>query len=438
MIHLSSICSVVPMKRYSITIYVVIWACCLGPGVATANEELASERVAESYLKIAHQRYEDALDATVELSQEVRRFLQSPSEESHQKAKDAWITAHETYSLTEVFRFGNPNVDEWETKVNAWPIDEGFLDYVSPGYSYEGGNPHALFNLIGSEFQIDDGYIVEARSEKDPKAGVYHGFTDNETNVATGYHTIEFLLWGQDLNQSPGEAGQRPYTDYVVGDVTAAKAAIGRFGWKAEQPTVRQQVAAAFHGDIGITSTVFPQEPLSESQENLLKLPHGGSPELSNEILDFVTFYSKTLAVPAQRAHDSISVIAGRKLFQKAKCNLCHVESFVTGDNPDFPELSSQEIHPFTDLLLHDMGEGLSDGRPVFSANGQEWRTAPLWGVGLSFHVSQEPNFLHDGRARNLEEAILWHGGEAEESREIFRNMSSEERGYLLSFLKSL
>lgn len=224
----------------------------------------------------------------------------------------------------------------------------------------------------------------------------------------------------------------------VVWDVTKKKAVPGRFGWKAEQPTVRQQVAAAFAGDIGMTTSLFRETELTTVQAELASLPNGGDPEVSDEILGFVTFYSKTLSVPAQRGHDNPVVLKGRELFRKANCHACHVESFVTGDDPEFPELSGQEIHPFTDLLLHDMGEGLADKRPVYSASGFEWRTAPLWGIGLSRHVSQEPNYLHDGRARTLEEAILWHGGEAEFSREVFRNMSIEDRRYLLSFLRSL
>jgi CxxC motif-containing protein (DUF1111 family) len=223
-----------------------------------------------------------------------------------------------------------------------------------------------------------------------------------------------------------------------VWDVELGRESIGRFGWKAEQPNVRQQVAAAFFGDIGITSALFPKHHFNAAQSALSDLPHGGEPEVSDEILDFVTFYAKTLAVPAQRSHDNPAVVAGRLLFQQAKCHLCHVETFKTGDDATFPELSGQEIHPYTDLLLHDMGEGLADDRPVHSADGREWRTPPLWGIGLAVLVNQNANFLHDGRARNLEEAILWHGGEAEVSREAFLAMGVEDRRKLIAFLDSL
>jgi CxxC motif-containing protein (DUF1111 family) len=209
-----------------------------------------------------------------------------------------------------------------------------------------------------------------------------------------------------------------------VWDVQRKAVAVGRFGWKSEQPTVRQQVAAAFLGDIGITTSMFPSMHLTEAQDILKQLPHGGDPEVSDEILNFVTFYSKTLAVPAQRSHDNPVVAAGRNLFLEAKCHACHVETFTTGED--------------TDLLLHDLGEGLQDGRPVYSANGREWRTPPLWGIGLSALVNQNPNFLHDGRARTLEEAILWHGGEAEASRNTYINMPGEDRRKLIAFLESL
>jgi putative iron-regulated protein len=187
------------------------------PGGTGDSTTTPADEVTKSYVVLAHARYSDSLEAAKQLFDALNRLVREPSAKTHAEAKSAWIAAHRVYSTTEVFRFGNPNVDAWETRVNAWPIDEGFLDYVSPGYAYEGGNPHALYNLIASDFQIAASFITEARSETDPKAGVYRGFTDNETNVATGYHVIEFLLWGQDLNEEPHANGLRPYTDYVVG-----------------------------------------------------------------------------------------------------------------------------------------------------------------------------------------------------------------------------
>lgn len=224
----------------------------------------------------------------------------------------------------------------------------------------------------------------------------------------------------------------------TVIDVATGERVVGRFGWKSEQPTVRQQVAAAFVGDIGITSSLFPADERTPAQRAAFDAPSGGDPEVSDEILDLVTFYCKTLAVPAQRGHDAPLVLEGRDLFRRAACNACHVETHVTGDDPDFPELSGQRIRPYTDLLLHDMGPGLSDGRAVFDASAREWRTPPLWGIGLIYLVNRHTNFLHDGRARSVEEAILWHGGEAQASRDAFVAMSADERRALLAFLKSL
>ena len=223
-----------------------------------------------------------------------------------------------------------------------------------------------------------------------------------------------------------------------VWDVAKGAPAHGRFGWKGEQPNVHQQVAAAFRGDIGITSSLFPAESTTALQLESVKAPSGGEPEVSDEILDLVTFYTKTLAVPARRSIEDPVVLDGERLFRSLGCNACHVETLLTGEDPLFPELSNQTIHPFTDLLLHDMGEGLSDGRPVFEAGASEWRTPPLWGVGLVFMVNRHRNLLHDGRARGLEEAILWHGGEAAASRDGFKSLDAKNRRALIAFLQSL
>ena len=222
-----------------------------------------------------------------------------------------------------------------------------------------------------------------------------------------------------------------------VWDAKAGAPAMGRFGWKAEQPNVRQQVASAFLGDVGVTSSLFPTPNHTSAQAEAAAAPDGGEPELSDEILDFVVFYAKHLAVPAQRAHDSPAIIEGGERFREARCDACHVETFVTEASAAFPELGEQEFHPYTDLLLHDMGEGLADDRPTFAASGREWRTAPLWGVGLVRLVNEHTFYLHDGRARSVEEAILWHGGEAAASRDAFMEMSAADRRKLVAFVKS-
>ena len=224
----------------------------------------------------------------------------------------------------------------------------------------------------------------------------------------------------------------------MVWHATQNRTVPGRFGWKCEQPDIRQQSAGAFNGDIGITSSIFPNDSLTAAQRAHIEAPDGGKPEVSDEILDLVVFYCKTLAVPARRSHDDPVVLEGERLFREANCHACHTETLTTGDDPAFPELSGQTIHAYTDLLLHDMGEGLADGRPVYEATGSEWRTPPLWGIGLVYLVNRHTNFLHDGRARSIEEAILWHGGEAEASKQAYAGYSRQQRRSLLAFLKSL
>ena len=223
----------------------------------------------------------------------------------------------------------------------------------------------------------------------------------------------------------------------LVWDINQGQHTIGRFGWKANQPTVLQQTAGAFLGDIGITSALFPGENCPGVQTSCLEGPNGGSPEISDDRLAKVVFYAATLAVPAMRDVEDPEVQRGAALFQKAGCAACHTPQHTTGHH-DIEALSHQTIYPYTDLLLHDMGPELGDGRPDFNADGQEWRTPPLWGIGLVETVNGHTMFLHDGRARNLTEAILWHGGEGAASREAFRGLSREEREALIRFLLSL
>lgn len=220
-----------------------------------------------------------------------------------------------------------------------------------------------------------------------------------------------------------------------VWDVVNQRYSLGRFGWKANQPTLLQQVAAAYHDDMGITTSVFSIEN-SAGQSQLAE--HSVIPEVSDEILDVVTFYVQTLAVPARRNVDDPQVKHGEQLFAKAQCASCHIPTLRTGVLAGVPSVSNQTIHPYTDMLLHDMGPELADNRPDFYASGSEWRTPPLWGIGLVKRVNGHTNFLHDGRARDLMEAILWHGGEAEVSRQIVEQMSKAERDALIAFLESL
>jgi CxxC motif-containing protein (DUF1111 family) len=224
----------------------------------------------------------------------------------------------------------------------------------------------------------------------------------------------------------------------VVWDAVHGTRAPGRFGWKAEQPSIRQQAASAFAGDLGITSSVFPAENCTSREPPCEAQPNGGTPEATDSVLDSIVLYARTLAVPARRNGKAPQVRRGEALFNEARCGACHVPSFTTGAVPDVPELGGQSIHPYTDLLLHDLGEGLADDRPAFEADGREWRTAPLWGLGLVPIVNGHTFYLHDGRARTLSEAILWHDGEAAFARAAFIAMKGEDRVALVDFVASL
>ncbi|MDP1848356.1 MAG: di-heme oxidoredictase family protein [Solirubrobacteraceae bacterium] len=222
-----------------------------------------------------------------------------------------------------------------------------------------------------------------------------------------------------------------------VTDVRTRTAALGRFGWKANVPTVEQQNASAFSGDLGITSPVFRDENCPRGQRACARAKTGGRPEIDARKLARVTFYTRTLAVPARRDVGARATDAGERHFARLGCATCHRPELRTGDS-DVAGLSDQLIRPYTDLLLHDMGPALEDGRPDALASGSEWRTAPLWGIGLVSVVNRHTRFLHDGRARNLAEAILWHGGEAHRARERFRTLPARERRELVAFLESL
>ncbi|MCQ4263789.1 thiol oxidoreductase [Stutzerimonas stutzeri] len=223
-----------------------------------------------------------------------------------------------------------------------------------------------------------------------------------------------------------------------VFDQTSRQTVIGRFGWKAGQPSLNQQNADAFFNDMGLSTSLLSGSSCTDRQTECRAMRDGGEPEVSDDILAQVLFYTRNLGVPARRNVDDPQVLAGKTLFHRAGCQSCHVPQLTTAADAAEPELANQLIRPYTDLLLHDMGEGLADDRAEFEANGREWRTPPLWGIGLTQAVSGHTQFLHDGRARNLLEAILWHGGEAEKARQIVLGYDQNERTALLSFLESL
>ncbi|MEL6584914.1 MAG: di-heme oxidoredictase family protein [Pseudomonadota bacterium] len=253
---------------------------------------------------------------------------------------------------------------------------------------------------------------------------------------------VEDILAKADPEDTDGDGiSGRPN---IVWSVEYGQPMLGRFGLKAGAPTVKQQSAGAFAGDIGISNPLFPAAhgECTPAQVDCVNAPHGDGDmrvfEVDMEGLDLVTFYSANLGVPARRNVGDPEVLRGKELFNSTGCAACHTPAHVTHRLDGQPYQSFQLIWPYTDLLLHDMGEGLADNRPEARATGREWRTPPLWGIGLTEQVSGHTYFLHDGRARSLLEAVLWHGGEAQAARDTVVNMAPTDRAALIRFLESL
>ncbi|HEX2749884.1 MAG TPA: di-heme oxidoredictase family protein [Verrucomicrobiales bacterium] len=222
-------------------------------------------------------------------------------------------------------------------------------------------------------------------------------------------------------------------------DAKSGRKRAGRFGWKASVPSLRVQAAEAFAGDIGITTNEHPQENYTAAQAPKLgSQPDGGKPEADALIMDRMESYLRGLGVPARRNPSDAAVQQGESVFRSLNCTACHVPELRTGGDYPMTELRDQTIRPYTDLLIHDMGADLADHRPDGEAGGTEWRTPPLWGLGLNATVNGNTFYLHDGRARTITEAILWHGGEASKSRDAFKRTAKESRAAVITFLESL
>ncbi|MER9657774.1 c-type cytochrome [Mesorhizobium sp. M0152] len=231
----------------------------------------------------------------------------------------------------------------------------------------------------------------------------------------------------------------------IVRDGLSGELTLGRFGWKAQTASIRQQAADAFAGDIGISTPETPKHwgDCTAAQAKCLAMPNGvqerlGPVEAPLPVMDLVTFYSQNLAVPARRDLDAPAVLAGKKLFYEIGCVSCHTPKFVTRRDAPNKAQAFQLVWPYSDFLLHDMGPDLADGQAMGDATGSEWRTPPLWGIGLTETVNGNSFFLHDGRARSLTEAILWHGGEAQKARDRFAAADASDRAALVKFLESL
>jgi len=323
----------------------------------------------------------------------------------------------------------------------------GYGDQLQPR-TLVGVRPEGDINITYTEntYQFSDGTTYQLRTPTYTFTGLYMPMPGNvllSPRVAAPVFGLGLLeavdeagiLANADPEDKDGDgiSGKANY----VWDVLRQKTVLGRFGWKANQPNLLQQTAAAYNGDIGITNSLFPVES-SQGQTQFDSAPNSKSYELSDSLLYNTQFYVRSLAVPARRNVTDPTVLSGKALFIKAGCDKCHKPDLHTAVDVSFPSVSNQLIHPFTDLLLHDMGPGLADNRPDFKANGNEWRTAPLWGIGLTQKVNGHTNFLHDGRARNLMEAIMWHGGEALAAKNKVSTFTKKERDAIIAYLNSL
>ncbi len=309
-------------------------------------------------------------------------------------------------------------------KPEARPV----IDYEEIAGTYGDGTPYSLLQPTLSFRDANYGPLEDVlTSPRVAPAVIGLGLLE-----AVPESTLEALADPDDADGDGISGRINRLTDH------AGEPAVGRFGWKANVATLREQSAAAAVGDIGITTSLFPDQNCPAAQADCAGALHQPDPEMSDSFLDRLVIYMRTLAVPEARPASPAAFQAGLTAFNDMGCASCHLPTLQTDNGAELPELRNQTFHPFTDLLLHDMGEGLADHRPDGSASGSEWRTAPLWGLGLTPIVNGHDRLLHDGRARGFAEAILWHGGEAEAVREAFRNAPEAERDALIAFLSSL
>lgn len=335
-------------------------------------------------------------------------------------------------------------------------------EVAEPDPNYGGQlQPLALPDLVGeakviahwekSRFEYTDGTEIELERPRFELTELAFGPLDENTVVSPriapamiGMGLLELipderlleLAERTDLVSDEVSGRVRYVPDPVSGELV-----IGRFGWKAEEPTVRGQTAAALLGDLGITSSIFPTQNCTEVEVDCQEARSGGEPEIEDNLLDNLELYSQMLAVPERRKWNDERVIGGERVFGEVGCSDCHVPSHRTGVREERPELSDQLIWPYTDLLLHDLGKDLADAGSAGAGSRDidaEWRTPPLWGLGLVPGVNGHQRLLHDGRADGVEEAILWHGGEASASRTAFAERTARDREALIAFVNSL
>ncbi|QKW98318.1 c-type cytochrome [Agrobacterium sp. CGMCC 11546] len=320
-----------------------------------------------------------------------------------------------------------------------------------PGLAAEG---RPVITYTEKPVRLSDGEVVSLRKPA-YAATLRYGPLGTDTTVSAriamptlGLGLIEAIADADilasadpDDKNGGGIAGRPAWVkDHRTGEIK-----LGRFGWKAQNASVRDQSASAFSHDIGISTPDAPNAygDCTDAQKDCLAMPTGvqsrlGLVEAPDPVLDLVTFYTENLAVPQRRNAGDRTVLEGKQLFYTSGCTACHTPKFVTRRDAGDPTHSFQLIWPYSDFLLHDMGEELADGQQVGEASGRHWRTQPLWGIGLTQRVNGNGFYLHDGRARSLTEAILWHGGEGQKARNAFAALQKSDRQALLAFLESL
>ncbi len=335
----------------------------------------------------------------------------------------------------------NGSVDE-----HGGPADvSGFGNQLQNNSSYgkqkEGDYSVTYTNQI---FTFPDGEVVTLRA---PAYNITNTYLPFPTNTKVSPRMAP-AVFGLGLLENIGDAtliamANQASTDtnmiygqvQYVWDIIKNQISVGRFGHKCERPTVKHQVVQALQQDIGVTNTILPIENCFNQSQYF---NDGLHPEISDSLVNALTYYIRTIAVPARRNVTDASVLRGEQIFKEAKCAGCHRQTLTTDVSITLPQVSNQTIHPYTDLLLHDLGPGLADGRTVYKATGSEWRTCPLWGIGLTQIVTGQTTFLHDGRATTLEQAILWHAGQANYSKNYFVRLPKSSRNDLIAFLNSL
>ncbi|EQC46081.1 di-heme oxidoredictase family protein [Bacteriovorax sp. Seq25_V] len=340
------------------------------------------------------------------------------------RVKDAQgnITPHPEYG-GQFQPFGLSGVEgEGESRVSFSKVTGKFAD----GTSYELQKPNYVFSKL-TQGQFSNNTILS------PRVGpqmIGLGLLENIREAD--------ILKNVDPNDKDGN-GISGRANFVYSEILKTKV-IGRFGWKAGKPSLIEQNAAAFNGDIGITTNIFPEEECSYVQSDCISKMT--AIDLEDDLLNKVTKYTQLLAVPVRRIDNPEASKRGQNNFHQIGCQSCHTPSYTTGNSSEYAVLNNQKIYPYTDMLLHDMGKELADHDEVLANEGEattyEWRTPPLWGLGMIETVNGHTRYLHDGRARNLEEAILWHGGEAKLVKEKYLKLSKLEREDLVKFLKSL